>query len=437
MRQARTPSLPRLRSAWLAGFGLAATLLAPAALAVTGVNPFGVNVRSAGPTTVFLTFQNLDAGETPVEAFWCGELQPALTAANPQLQFPVPVQATNPCLPGTAYGRLPQPLDRARPSTSAGLANLTDIMTIPASVARRAFQDAQAGLNSAFFYVRRFAGPAGDRFVVVTCRMAGGGARVPLALTEVRIGFVVEGTPPTVLVLARGQTPPRAAARIRYNGSGTLRGRWEVVQPGDPEPTEDDLLTEATLPPERRATQRRWQVVERFDRLLPPTGEVTLPGPDPARLPVNTDGPYKLLLRIEASDDREGRSDIGGGRLVAAGGVAGFALPVLRYAVSGGVAGGAAAPMLLAPAATSEPGGTHEFSWLDTPGAALLRLEVQPADGGVEVLSALVRPGVARYAPPPWVVQDHRGRPLRWRVVALDEAGHEMAASGWRALSWP
>ena len=35
--------------------------------------------------------------------------------------------------------------------------------------------------------VRRFSGPSGDRFVVVTCRLGGGGARVPLALTDVRI----------------------------------------------------------------------------------------------------------------------------------------------------------------------------------------------------------------------------------------------------------
>lgn len=430
------PPRPALRTPGVL-LGLATALLAPAAMAVTGVNPFGVNVRSSGPTTVFLTFQNLDAGEAPVEAFWCGELQPALMAANPQLQFPVPVQATNPCLPGTIYGRLPQALDRARPSTGAGVANLTDIMTIPASVARRAFQDAQAGLNSAFFYVRRFAGPGGDRFVVVTCRMAGGGARVPLALTEVRLGFLVEGTPPTVLVLARGQTPPRAAARVLYNGSGTLRGRWEVVLPGDPEPGEDDLLTEATLPPERRAAQRRWQVVERFDRLLPPTGEVLLPGPDPARLPTAADGQYKLLLRVEASDDREGRSDIGGGRQVAAGGVAGFPMPVLRYAVGGGGAGRAVAPMLLAPAAHPAEGAPLEFAWVDTPGAALLRLEVQPAAGGPEVLSALVQPGVGRYAPPPWVVQARRGQALRWRVVALAADGAELATSDWRALAWP
>ena len=126
--------------------------------------------------------------------------------------------------------------------------NLTDIMTIPASVARRAYQDAAAGQNSAFFYVRRFTGPGGPRFVVVTCRMAGGGARVPLALMDVRLAFDVGGTQPTVLLIARGQQLPPLSARVLYNGNGTLRGRWELVRPGDAEPSDEDLLTEATLP---------------------------------------------------------------------------------------------------------------------------------------------------------------------------------------------
>ena len=425
----------RLFALWL---GLAAGPVA----AVTGVNPFGVNVRSSGPTTVFLSFQGLDAGETAVEAFWCGELQPALMAANPALQLPVPVQNSNPCLPGTVYGRLPLALDRSRPSTSGALANLTDIMTIPASVARRAYQDARAGLNSAFFYVRRFAGPAGDRYVVVTCRMAGGGARVPLALMDVRLAFQVDGARPTVLLLERGQTPPPLAARILYNGGGVLRGRWEVVRPGDPEPTDDDLLTEATLPPELRAAQRRWQLVQRFEAVLPPTGDVTLPGPDPARLPVDADGAYKLLLRIEASDDKEATSNTGGGRVALAGGVAGFPMPVLRYVVSAAASADAAAgdaPALLAPAEAAALTGALEFAWADPATAALLRLEVQQlADGApAEVLSAFVRPGVGRYDAPPWFAQAQQGRRLRWRVVALDLDGRTVGTSAWRALGGP
>lgn len=453
LRRPHWPSWLSLHSApsWLRALrpalGIAALWLglAGGAWAVTSVQPFGVNVRATGPTTVFLTFRELDPGETPVEAFWCGELAPALIAANPQLQAPFPVQATNPCVPGTAFGRLPQRLDRARTSTSGALANLTDIMAIPASVARRAFQDAQAGANSAFFYVRRFAGPAGDRFVIVTCRMAGGGARTPLALTDVRLAFAVQGAQPAVLVLARGEAPPRAAARIRYNGNGVLRGRWELVQPGDPEPEFDDLLTEATLPVERRAQQRRWMLVERFERYLPPTGEVVLPGPDPARLPIGADGPYKLLLRIEATEDKEGNSDTGGGRVAIAGGVAAFALPVLRLAVGAALGALGTGPLLLAPAAASDTGSAPgpagaaaEFSWVDPPGAMLLRLELRgTADGEAEVLSALIRPGVGRYAAPPWVMAEQRSKPLRWRVVALGAGGNALGASEWRALVWP
>ena len=44
------------------------------ALAVTGVNPTGVNVRSSGSTSAFLTFQNLDQDESSQQSFFCGDL---------------------------------------------------------------------------------------------------------------------------------------------------------------------------------------------------------------------------------------------------------------------------------------------------------------------------------------------------------------------------
>jgi hypothetical protein len=405
--------------------------------AVIGVNPFGVNVRANGPTTVFLTFQNLDAGEAPVEAFWCGELRGAVTA-DPALQLPIPVQTSDPCVPGTVYGRLPLALNRARLSASGGFTNLTDIMTIPASVARRAYQDAAAGANSAFFYVRRFSGSAGDRFVVVTCRMAGGGARVPLALMDVRIAFDGPRGGATELAVARGELPPRFSARLLYNGSGTLRGRWEVVRPGDPEPTDDDLLTEATLPVERRALQRRYTVVDRFELFLPPTGEARLPGPDPARLPHDAVGPYKLLLRVEASDDKEATSNTGGGRLAVAGGVAGFPMPVLRYHVSASpgtiTAGGERAAILIAPAEGTVASEGLLFSWADPNDAAMQRLEVHEAASGALVLAAFVKPGVGRYEAPPWFTEAQRGKALRWRVVSLDRRGAVAAQTAWRSL---
>jgi hypothetical protein len=54
-----------------------------------------------------------------------------------------------------------------------------------------------------------------------------------------------------------------------------------------------------------------------------------------------------------------------------------------------------------------------------------------------EVISALVKPGVGRYAPPPWAVAAERGRALRWRVCALGAGGEELSVSDWRALVRP
>lgn len=419
---------------------LLAGALRPAG-AVTAVNPFGVNVRASGPTTVFLTFQSLDPGETAVEAFWCGELAPAVIATNPTLQLPFAVQTADPCVPGTVYGRLPMRLDRSRLSTRGAATNFTDIMTIPASVARRAYQDAQAGLNSAFFYVRRFAGGiGGDKFVIVTCRMAGGGARVPLALMDVRLAFA-DGGAATVLALERGTPPPRFEARIQYNGTGTLKGRWEVVMPGDPEPTDEDLLTEATLSVEARARQRRYTLLDRFELFLPPTGEAAvIAGPDPRRVPHVADGAYKILLRIEASDDKEADSNTGGGRIAHAGGAAGFPLPVLRYYVGSGaaleqLAAASTALRLFAPDADASVKGDAPlaFSWVSGERAALLRLEVTAES--TTALAALLAPEATSYVAPPFVLEAQRGKALRWRIVALDANGRTMAASSWRGLA--
>ncbi|CAN5698632.1 hypothetical protein BH23GEM9_BH23GEM9_19760 [soil metagenome] len=384
-------------------------------------NPTGVNVSATTATTVFLTFGNLN-GRIPVEAEWCGALIPATPHVGER------------CDPSTVYGRMPLRYDLAR---SSGLDGMTDIMTIPPSVARRAYQVAQAGGDAMFHYVRRFVDPAGgpDEFVEVTCRMSHGGARTPFALTNVRIAFASEDP---VLALRAGQKPPPIVANIHYNGTGHLRGRWEIVRPGDEPPAFEDLLTEATLPLERRGTQRRYTEIARFDVFLPPVGETVLEGPDPALLPSDAGGAYMVLLRIEVSDDKEGDSSLAatgtGVGIVNSGGVAGFALPPLRYFVGSGPAVGVASTgfrqLIPGDGAAIDPA-LLRFAWTRVPGAVLYRLEVE--DGaGEPVLEAVVGGSIVAYEPPDWLADRLGDRAFRWRVLALGAGGSRLTVTPWR-----
>ena len=388
-------------------------------------NPTGVNVNATGATTVFITFGNLE-GYVPVEAIWCGEL----ISASPDLG--------DRCDPGTVFGALPIRFDQSHFSGQDGF---SDVMSIPPSVARRAYQAAESGADSRFFYVRRFADPQGirpDQFVAVTCRLTDGGARTPLALLDVQLRFA--GDDPVTAVLT-GTSPPPLEARIAYNGTGRLVGRWEVVLPGEDPPTGEDLLTEGSLPAELRGTQRRYAELERFNVFLPPTGQVILPGPSQDALPVDVNGLYQVLLRIEASDDKEGDVDLGaagaGRGVVSTGAVAGFPMPVLRYFVgAAGSAGWAGTRLRLldpAPAASTTAGRSVVFSWSQAAAAVLYRLQVRGADG-IEILSAVVQAGVASYAAPPFMTIDRSGDTLEWRVLALDGEGEVVDETPWRHL---
>ncbi len=417
-------------TATLCGILLGGMGVITSAGAVTAVNPTGVNVRSTGVTTVFLTFQGT-AGQQAVDAFWCGEITvPANT--------PTPV---DPCVPGTLFGHLPVRNDLSTASGTGGFANTTDIMTIPASVVRRAYQSALAGNASQFFYVRKFVDANGvEEFIAVTCRMAGGGARVPLALTNVEVYFETEGGRQPVYLLARGQKPPPVAATIHYNGSGRFKGRWEVVKPGDLEPEFEDLLTEASLPVERRGLQRRYLLLNRFDVFLQPTGKTVLPGPDMERIPTRVDGPYKILLRVEATSEKEGNSDAVAGTVIS-GGVAGFPMPVLRYYVGSSevlpalesilVQKEALTLMLPLDEATITSAKPINLSWVEKGNADYYKLEVE--QDGTPLFSAIVKPGISSYTLPPFI-NTEPGMTLRWRVSAMNAQGGIVAESVWRKL---
>jgi hypothetical protein len=403
--------------------------LARSAPAQIRVDPPGVNVNTQGATTAFLTFGGLRPDQTPVEAFWCGELIPA----------PPPAIGLQ-CDPATLFGQLPIRYDRSRIQGAA----FSDIMSIPPSVSRRAYQAAVEGRNSPFFYVRRFVSSTGgpDEYVAVTCRLSSGGARTPFALTDVEVRFEVE-TP--ILYLRPGEVPPAFEAVIAYNGTGRLRGRWEVVVPGEDPPEDRDLLTEATLPPEERNTQRRFTQVTRFDEYFPPSGRFTLPGPDPSRLPTGAEGSYLILLRIEASNDREAessRESTGGGEgVVLAGAVAGFPMPVLRYVVTRGggselaerTGPGEVFPLEPVEGATARPGMPVSFRWQEDVQASYYRLEVTGL-GGQSIVAAVVPAGILDYRSPPWLAERVPEGVVRWRVVVLDLSGERIRQTDWREL---
>jgi len=412
----------------------AIALLASSADAINAVNPTGVNVRSNAPNTVFITFQGLETSERAIEALWCGTVQPGIGAGS--------VVSSDPCVPGTVFGRLPLNFDRSRPSQGVGQRNFSDVMVIPASVVRRAVQEGIEGKNSDFFYVRRFTGGSGgDKWAVVTCRLGAGGARTPLALIDVKLAFAGQADPTQLYVLRSGERLPRFSADIQYNGSGQLKGRWELVRPGDSEPDVNDLLTEATLPLEARGLQKRYLTVGRFSHFVVPNGTLRLDGPDPAQLDTRIEGPYQVLLRIEASDDKEANSEIGGGQVVKTGGIAGFPMPTLRYVVGdvAAVANGASSSTaqraldLMLPLGDAAVDATRSvtFEWIEVSGATSYRVEVE--SGGKLVIASVVQG--TRYAPPPtWIATRVQGGAL-WRVTALDAGGRALAQSATRRFS--
>ncbi|MGH9838764.1 MAG: hypothetical protein ACREEM_08270 [Blastocatellia bacterium] len=388
------------------------------------VNPTSVNVYSQGSTTVFLTYGNL-GNYRPAETAWCGDVQPATPAIGLT------------CVPGTIYGTLPSRFDISRRSGNNGY---TDIVSVPASVARKAYQAAARGEDSQFFYVRRFvsASSGPDQFVTVTMRLSGNGAGVPFSLTDVQLDFGASkgpranGQAPVVLFVEPGGKTPPIRAEIKYTGTGRLRGRWEVVRPGDPLPEPRDLLTEASLPIEERGTQQRYSQLSRFNVFLPPGGRYVLQGPDPARLPRDAAGQYLILLRVEASDDRENISDlsaVGAGAGAAQGGAAaGFPLPVLRYIVGGGdntknaMPANSFGPLLPRDGVTLPANQPIDFAWAAAPQAAFYRLEIEDENGKL-ILSAMLKPTARNYRAPSWLKSKAASGNLRWRVVALDRVG--------------
>lgn len=391
------------------------------------VSPSDVNAYSQGPTSVLLTFGGV-VEKTPAEATWCGNL----ISAAPDLGMK--------CDPNSTFGLLPQRYNQSVLTNNT----FTDVMSVTPQVARRAYLDAAAGNTSTFFYVRRFASRSGgpSEFVPVTIRLTGNGAGVALSLTEVKLSW---GTGTPILFVKSNEKLPRAQAEISYTGTGRLKGRWELVKPGESPPEPRDLLTEASLPIEERGSQKRYTEIERFNIYLPPNGKLTLQGPDSSRVDGSLTGLYLLLLRIEASDDKDSDTDLtaaGAGHGVVNGGaVAGFSLPTLRYYMNSGTQTASTAtttqivqtyPTDLEEIDAAKPA---EFAWSHVETAATYRLEITNLQGQEE-LSAIVLKGIEKYMAPSWFKGRVNDEVLRWRVSAFDAQKQLISETGWRIVKF-
>jgi hypothetical protein len=344
----------------VAAAGLLITVFGTAEAALQR-NPTGVNVSASGPTTLTIRFAD-DAGQrfTSTEAIFCS-VDP--TAGAGSAGSPAGIRSDCVNAGGRVLGRLPSALDRG--STTSARSSITDVMTIPFSVTRRAVIQARTGAKSDFFYVRRFVPTAGTNIgfgvnsagiVVVTCRLTAGTARTPLSLTRV----VLYGSEPDrdrilqIRVNRKNIKTGVVKADIRYTGTGILSGWWEVRRPSDPPLRDIDLFAAGSLSETDRQRQQRFTRVKRFRFQVPVSGRLTLPGPRYSQLPDDQPGFYQVLLRIEATRDREALSNLaiaGGSARLFSGGAAGFRFPPLEYrvgdvgATSG--AGGAFRPRLI------------------------------------------------------------------------------------------
>ena len=136
-----------------------------------------------------------------------------------------------------------------------------------------------------------------------------------------------------------------------------------------------------------------------------------------------------MLLRIEATDDKEGDSDLQiigvGNGVVHSGAVAGFPLPTLKIFVGGTNKKIWEQTALLLPNEETvfSDGQPIIFSWRELPKTVIFRLEILE-NSAEPVFSAILPSTQNVYRAPSWFFKKFVGKNLRWRVTALDEQGN-------------
>ena len=413
----------------VSGIGTAAPIVpgvtAPSSL--TDVSPKRAvgNVGSDLAQTLSYTFTGNSAAVIPGDGIFCFDLIGVLPAGA--------TVTGNPCASGSEFARHPT-VASAFQYTRVGafVRGVRETIRVPSAVSRFARENNRAR----YYFVRNF---LPNQYAVVAIELLGNVANQPIALTDMRMYFKQGGEQPIVFV-KRGSALPPIEAKINFTGSGWLRGAWEIVQPGDVEPTESDLITDASLPLEQRGLQRRYTVVGSFQQYFAAVGQATLTPPNLSRFPVTVDGGYRVLLRIFADPAIGAEGDA---RL--ASGSAGFSLPTTRYFVGSFASHGAKSS--LPPMTINRPAPDHTFTaiepvsfgWQASADAAVYLLEAVDVTGRVvaaaQVPASAVELNAAYTAPQPWRTQAARGA-TRWRVTAYGRDGEPLARSDWRGVQF-
>jgi len=214
-----------------------------------------------------------------------------------------------------------------------------ETLTVPGDVSLQMYQRLRPIGKTEFYVVRRFTGPAAGgvagegRFIAVPLRLSGSPSQMPLTLSRVELTFQYNGGRQPMRVVQRDASVGPLVATVDYQGTGVLKGRWEVVQPGDPEPTVLDLTAQASLDPEFQLQQQRYLEVGAFEQALYAGRRVLVPGPPPEALPTSQPGRYLVLWRPEATPSNASQM---GTRVtdLPSGGAAGFPMPTLTYYVT-------------------------------------------------------------------------------------------------------
>lgn len=152
---------------------------------------------------------------------------------------------------------------------------------------------------------------------------AAGGAQDNLSIRQIKLVFGLNDRGAARLSIKPGDPLPAFAATLHYAGAGTLKGRWEVAQPGDDAPTAAHTVPDYARRPGE--PPGGYKAIDTFFEYLPATGRATIAGPPPDRLPRDRPGTYTILFRIEAIASVKTNNPP----------QPGLTLPVLHYTVIG------------------------------------------------------------------------------------------------------